>query len=421
MKKDNRGFLLAESLVVSTFVLTVLILLYIQFSNLTTNYRNSYNYNNVESIYDLSSVVSYLQKNNYDLSSQLTPSKPYVVVFQNNSCNIDAGLADPFCDNIVNTMDAKTIIYTSSDISVIQDYVSNNNDENINQNFRDFISRVETNTVLNKGRLFAEFNNGTYATIAMDNQLNNGEPGPGGNHTIGGQPVEIVDSGDGLYEDSYEDDRLVYRGQSPNNYITFNNEMWRIISKEADGTYKIIRNETIGNIAFDTSNSNDWTKPATLNTYLNGEYLNSINTDSAQIINHDFNIGSITKDNNDLTTQISDEKKKTWNGKVGLISISEYLRAGTNEEKCGTFNLYNSNETECFKTNWMHNIIPAGYTMWSMTPEAGTQLFSIISSGGINTNFGTSIDLICASPVLYLTQDITLSGTGTQSDPYKIQ
>ena len=40
MKKDNRGFLLAESLVVSTFVLTVLILLYIQFSNLITNYKN---------------------------------------------------------------------------------------------------------------------------------------------------------------------------------------------------------------------------------------------------------------------------------------------------------------------------------------------------------------------------------------------
>ena len=119
--------------------------------------------------------------------------------------------------------------------------------------------------------------------------------------------------------------------------------------------------------------------------------------------------------------KIRDEKKKTCEGKVGLISIYEYLRAGTNEEKCGTFNLYNSNETECFKTNWMHNIIPAGYTMWSTTPEAGTQLFSIISSGGINTNFGTSIDLIYASPVLYLTQDITLYGTGTQSDPYKIQ
>lgn len=170
MKNNNRGFLLAESLVVSTFVLTVLILLYIQFSNLTTNYKNSYNYNNVESIYDLSSVSSYLLDNNYNLSEQLTESKPYVIVYKDGSCNSEAGIVDSFCDSLIRKMDAKTIIYTSSDISIIKNYISSHDDSNINQKLRDFISRVETNTVLNKGRLFAEFNNDTYATIAMDNE-----------------------------------------------------------------------------------------------------------------------------------------------------------------------------------------------------------------------------------------------------------
>ena len=176
MKINNRGFLLAESLVVSTFVLTVLILLYIQFNNLTTNYKNSYNYNNVESIYDLSSVSNYLLNNNYNLSNQLTASKPYVIVYKNGSCNMDAGIIDTFCDNLINKMDAKTVIYTSSDISVIQKYVSEKDDSNINQKLREFISRVETNTVQNKGRLFAEFNNGTFATIAMDNEAAIEEP-----------------------------------------------------------------------------------------------------------------------------------------------------------------------------------------------------------------------------------------------------
>lgn len=168
MKINNRGFLLAESLVVSTFVLTILILLYVQFSNLTTNYKNSYNYNNVESIYDLSSVANYLKDNNYNLTTQLSESKPYVIVFENGSCNMSAGIVDSFCDNLINKMDAKKIIYTYSDISIIKNYVSTTEDTNINQKMREFISRVETNTVLNKGRLFAEFNNGTYATIAMD-------------------------------------------------------------------------------------------------------------------------------------------------------------------------------------------------------------------------------------------------------------
>ena len=38
-----------------------------------------------------------------------------------------------------------------------------------------------------------------------------------------------VTSGDGLYKDTYETGRYVYKGANPNNYITFNNELWRII------------------------------------------------------------------------------------------------------------------------------------------------------------------------------------------------
>ena len=36
----------------------------------------------------------------------------------------------------------------------------------------------------------------------------------------------IVTSGDGLYLDTYEEGRYIYRGGTPNNYITFNDETW---------------------------------------------------------------------------------------------------------------------------------------------------------------------------------------------------
>ena len=62
---------------------------------------------------------------------------------------------------------------------------------------------------------------------------------------IGGIEVLPVTYGDGLYEDENESGRYVYRGSNPNNYIMFNNELWRIISKETDGTYKILRNEVL--------------------------------------------------------------------------------------------------------------------------------------------------------------------------------
>ena len=46
--------------------------------------------------------------------------------------------------------------------------------------------------------------------------------------------------GDGLYKDIYEDDKCIYKGTNPNNYIIFNDEIWRIISIDADNTIKSV-------------------------------------------------------------------------------------------------------------------------------------------------------------------------------------
>ena len=416
MKKDNRGFLLAESLVVSTFVLTVLILLYIQFSNLTTNYKNSYNYNNVESIYDLSSVANYLQTNNYNLSAQLTSSMPYVVVYKDGSCNMDAGIVDSFCDNLINQMNAKTIIYTYSDINIIQDYVSRKEDSNINQKFRDFISRVETNEIQNKGRLFAEFNNNTYATIAMDNQLYFGEAPEESTITIGGQNIPVITESDGLYADSYENGKYTYKGTNPNNYIIFSDETWRIISINSDGTLKIIRTQNIGNMAWDTNGASTWNAPAILNTYLNGTYLQTLSNQN-QIVSHNWSIGMLDYNNNDLALQITSENATNWNGKVGLITPSEYIRANTNNEECGTASLVNSNYNKCLNTNWMSSL---GTNLWTISNASASFSPIYISNNSFNHDTevaGSSRNVV---PVIYLNSNITLTGSGTEADPYKI-
>ncbi|MCI9585860.1 MAG: hypothetical protein HFH45_04420 [Bacilli bacterium] len=57
--------------------------------------------------------------------------------------------------------------------------------------------------------------------------------------------------GEGLYKDTTEDGRYIYKGKNPNNYITFNGEEWRIIAIEKDNTVKIIRTEGVGGTAFD--------------------------------------------------------------------------------------------------------------------------------------------------------------------------
>ena len=83
---------------------------------------------------------------------------------------------------------------------------------------------------------------------------------------------QIIDNGK-LEKDPYEC-RYFFKGANPNNYITFNGEKagWRIISAECDGTIKIIKNDSIGNMVYDSYNGY-WNYPASLNSYLNGTYL----------------------------------------------------------------------------------------------------------------------------------------------------
>jgi len=176
---------------------------------------------------------------------------------------------------------------------------------------------------------------------------------------------KVVTTLDGLYKDAYEENRYVYRGESPNNWIRFNNELWRIIAVEPDDAIKIIRNEEIGTYAIDNRGSRDnasdgsagtychnsssgcnaWNqkigtykngtvegtvlKDSTLKTFLNGEYYESILENSKNlIINHNFFIGTIQFEN--YQSIIEREKTDIWNGKIGLKTISDLYKASNN-------------------------------------------------------------------------------------------
>ena len=231
--------------------------------------------------------------------------------------------------------------------------------------------------------------------------------------------VDIVTSGDGLYEDEYEDGKYTYKGANPNNYITFNDEKagWRIVSINSDGTIKIVREASIGNQYW---GGNDWSHPTILNTYLNGTYYNGLNsTAQSQIVAKDWSIGGVTDNNTDLAGQINDENSSKWNGKVALITLSEYIRSNSNQNMCGTFIDYNGSSGNCSSRTWMFN----NETWWSLTPVASSSraVFSINMSGPIGANdmgFGVAV----ARPTVYLSSDIQITGgNGSQSNPYTIE
>ena len=230
-----------------------------------------------------------------------------------------------------------------------------------------------------------------------------------------------VSSGDGLYADSYESGRYFYRGKNPNNYITFNGEKagWRIISIEPDGTIKIMRTANAGNRAWDSSNNNNWARPSSLNTYLNGGYYNSLNsTAKNQIVSHTWKIGPVTNVNGCLTDNVNSEGDIRWTGKVGLATVSEYLRSSSNVGMCRTFALNNDNYNTCANSNWMVN---SSYDYWwTLSSRAGSNYVFNVSSYGDISDSPARTTTPAVLPVVYLSSSITLSGSGTSSDPYTL-
>ena len=226
----------------------------------------------------------------------------------------------------------------------------------------------------------------------------------------------------GLEKDPYEC-RYFFKGANPNNYITFNDESsgWRIISVECDGTIKIMKDASIGDIDWDTdtSNSNNWARPASLNTYLNRTYYNGLNaTAKNQIVAKDWSIGTVTYDNNNLATQINNENGTKWNGNVALATVSEYIRSNSNKSSCGSFSLINSNYISCRDTTWMY----IDDFWWTLSPDADDSRFSfVVDSNGLVGSSFVHYDNYAVHPVIYLSSEVKITGgTGTQSDPYEI-
>ena len=293
-------------------------------------------------------------------------------------------------------------------------------------------------------------------------------PEPSG-PTMGGQNVELVESGDGLYKDSYESGRYIYRGSNPNNYITFNGETWRIIAKEADGTYKIIRNDVLPNREFDEANhrsteNNTYcqnpsygcgvyaavsgefsslsgnqkgtvTEDSSIKIYLNEDYyVNNINeTAKEQMTSHIFNIGAVENldesgaEADSIGKNIEGEEMYTWTGNVGLANVSDILKASTNP-LCTSATTSNNGTNECNSNYLLDRGTASSLYYWTINAysrESGGYS-SYAWSGYVNSSYAyvngsyAGYSRNAPRPVVFLKAETTLSGEGTQSNPYTI-
>jgi len=238
-----------------------------------------------------------------------------------------------------------------------------------------------------------------------------------------------------------------YNGINPDNYVLFNNEMWRIIgsipTKQIDETIsnsvKIIRNEPIASIA--VSSYSNWESSrfySLLNSYYFAENIEDMNAQdsgycyfniSYSIPGHcDFrnkgilsssyygsmidevywNTGSSVSSNDVGESYVSEKSQQNTSGYIGLMNLSDYGYGTLPEYYWKNLNEYYLNADSY---NWL--LKDHEYTMTQY--DTSTSLYIINSLANAN-NEGYPL-----RPVVYLDPSVyVVSGDGTEANPYQI-
>ncbi len=220
-----------------------------------------------------------------------------------------------------------------------------------------------------------------------------------------------------------------YIGPNPDNYVHFNNELWRIIGI-FNGQLKLIRKDSLGNMEYNDY-GNDW-GASSLSTYLNAEYLQGIDHNSVSIIdNHLWTIGGV--DGNTTSELIAQSFYESehgpdamleWSGKIALMYPSDYGfatsgGASTNRNTCLGTALYswnNAGVSDCKNNNWLYDSLNNQWTFTSNSNYINAQYY-VLDNGGIDEDYVSYPQGV--RPTLYLDPSALItSGTGTETDPF---
>jgi len=229
----------------------------------------------------------------------------------------------------------------------------------------------------------------------------------------------LVTSGDGLYKDAYTVNRYLYRGSSPNNYLTFNGQTWRIVAVNPDGTYKLVYMTSLGNRQVHSANS---TFAGTrLETYLLDTYYAGLTTEAKNYIvssgyYYEGKIGS-TNYNDTMATNVNTDRASAYTGKVALLSASDLILASTHSKCTNYYYSYTSSGgvIPCFSENYLSALNSSDWWIMNNHTNGNSRYFN---SSGLQNKI--SYDESAVYPSVTIKGTTTFLGSGTSSDPYTI-
>lgn len=163
MRKSNeKGFMLIETLLVSVFIASTLIFLYIQFQKVRNSYSNSFTYDTINGIYANKVILEYLQENGINNLSR-TMQNTSVSYIDITDCPAAYLENTSYCNRIMSDLGVKRIYYVASDVTAFKDKMDS---IGLSNKFKRYVNAMTGNVGVGY-RLVTEFDDDTYASILV--------------------------------------------------------------------------------------------------------------------------------------------------------------------------------------------------------------------------------------------------------------
>lgn len=235
----------------------------------------------------------------------------------------------------------------------------------------------------------------------------------------------IVTTGSGLY---YYGTQYIFRGDEVNNYVSINNNLWRVVKVTSDNEVMLIKNDRVGKESYVWDDRYNAQKE--MNSGINDFNISRLKSKLVEILNNSIEEGLFTKSDkerivahsycigkrgvdapnvdNSLECSIETEKLK-----LGLLTASDFMIASL-DSGC------NSTISEsCQNYNYLVN---EDIDWWLITASTSNSYstYSVSSDGYIDEVRASGKKKI--RPVIYLnSKTMYKSGDGTIKSPYLIK
>ena len=231
-------------------------------------------------------------------------------------------------------------------------------------------------------------------------------------------------------EDGYDEDLCAFKGSDPNNYFWYSGFTWRIIGINKDGTIKIVTQNPVGLLSwgvyktsYEESYARKWLNELDSSDNYDGIFYNVLDNPTKYLNKSYWDISNnptkFLYSSSDMGDNSEEITLSSFSDYIGMITVREYKRAS-------------NDATDVSKENYLN--IKSEYMTMTLIGRNKDDIFvkNIDSDGnivirtqvhGYQSGNYKGIEFrgpVGIRPVVNLKNDLSISGDGTFSNPYKI-